>query len=275
MINLADKIKQYRKQENLTQEELGKRLFVSRQAVSKWEQGRGWPSMVTLEALARLLHVSIDELVSSEDGKVIAIQANAEAVKTKKHFKVAIVALIGIIAVISIIALVTLLPRDTYTQIGLIGFYVDVDNTDGEVDLYAPAEGDHYAYSYVLDHVRITADSGAEIEYRQFEMHKDFTAYDYTSYLIELDVAYKDKHTVYLIIENEDGSIDKMNYADMPNGNGFFRRARVRVAWFTVKSKYAHMSYYDIYDSYNANDKPVGRDITVSIGFLDASAEEE
>jgi len=62
-----EKLQQLRKQRNLTQEELAETLYVSRTAVSKWESGRGYPSIDSLKAISRLFSVSIDELLSSEE----------------------------------------------------------------------------------------------------------------------------------------------------------------------------------------------------------------
>ena len=43
-----EKLQELRKQKNLTQEELSEILFVSRTAISKWESGRGYPSIDSL-----------------------------------------------------------------------------------------------------------------------------------------------------------------------------------------------------------------------------------
>lgn len=42
-MNFAEKLKLLRKERNITQEELAELLSVSRQAVSKWESGTGYP----------------------------------------------------------------------------------------------------------------------------------------------------------------------------------------------------------------------------------------
>ena len=59
-----------RKAAGLTQEALGEKLGVSRQAVSKWESGASDPSTSNLLALARLYGVSA-ALVDTEQGAVL------------------------------------------------------------------------------------------------------------------------------------------------------------------------------------------------------------
>ena len=44
-MELSEKIQKLRKEHNMTQEQFAEKLFVSRTAVSKWETGRGMPSM--------------------------------------------------------------------------------------------------------------------------------------------------------------------------------------------------------------------------------------
>ena len=61
------KLQQLRKQHDLTQEQLGELLFVSRTAVSKWESGRGYPNLESLKSISRLFSISIDELLSNDE----------------------------------------------------------------------------------------------------------------------------------------------------------------------------------------------------------------
>ncbi|MHC1720399.1 MAG: helix-turn-helix domain-containing protein [Clostridiaceae bacterium] len=70
-MELNEKLQQLRKQKNLTQEELAGALYVSRTAVSKWESGRGYPSIDSLKTIAVFYSVSIDDLLTS--GELIAI----------------------------------------------------------------------------------------------------------------------------------------------------------------------------------------------------------
>ncbi|MBO4365849.1 MAG: helix-turn-helix transcriptional regulator [Eggerthellaceae bacterium] len=62
-----EKLQQLRKGRSLTQEELAEALFVSRTAVSKWESGRGYPSIDSLKEISRFFSVSIDELICPDE----------------------------------------------------------------------------------------------------------------------------------------------------------------------------------------------------------------
>ncbi len=64
---LGEQIAKYRKAAGLTQEELGKAVGVSTQAVSRWECG-GAPDVTLLPAIADRLHVTVDALFGRESG---------------------------------------------------------------------------------------------------------------------------------------------------------------------------------------------------------------
>ena len=65
-MSFAENLKQLRKLKQLSQEELAVILDVSRQAVSKWEQGNGYPEVEKLLLLSNKLNVSLDSLMATE-----------------------------------------------------------------------------------------------------------------------------------------------------------------------------------------------------------------
>lgn len=71
-MELGEKLQELRKQRGLTQEELAAALFVSRTAISKWESGRGYPSIDSLRAISHFFSVSIDNLLSTDEVLAIA-----------------------------------------------------------------------------------------------------------------------------------------------------------------------------------------------------------
>lgn len=66
LMTLGSKLKDLRKKENLTQSDLAEKIFVTRNAISKWESDKGTPSIDSLSSLAKLFNTSIDELVNDE-----------------------------------------------------------------------------------------------------------------------------------------------------------------------------------------------------------------
>ena len=67
-MSFSENLKQIRKENHLSQEELAELLDVSRQAVSKWEQGQGYPEVEKLLLLSSKLNISLDALMSNEIG---------------------------------------------------------------------------------------------------------------------------------------------------------------------------------------------------------------
>lgn len=76
-----EKLIKLRKASGLSQEELGNKLNVARQTVSKWELGETTPEMDKLEELSNLFEVSIDELVKdSSIPNIITKEMNQEKI---------------------------------------------------------------------------------------------------------------------------------------------------------------------------------------------------
>lgn len=65
-MSFANNLKQVRKERGLSQEELAEIMDVSRQAVSKWEQGESYPEVEKLLLLSNRLNISLDHLFSAE-----------------------------------------------------------------------------------------------------------------------------------------------------------------------------------------------------------------
>ncbi len=89
-LKLADrqneKLQELRKSRGLTQEELSEALYVSRTAISKWESGRGYPSIDSLKEISDYFSVIIDELLSSEKLLSIAEKENKENIQSMCDF---------------------------------------------------------------------------------------------------------------------------------------------------------------------------------------------
>ena len=69
MVEFGEKVKQIREERGMTQQTLAEKLYVTRQAVSRWERGARYPELLTAKKIARVLNVSLDELLSGEELK--------------------------------------------------------------------------------------------------------------------------------------------------------------------------------------------------------------
>lgn len=63
-MQIGETIRKYRKNKDMTQEEMAKRLGVTAPAVNKWEKGNSYPDITLLGPIARLLDISLDTLLS-------------------------------------------------------------------------------------------------------------------------------------------------------------------------------------------------------------------
>lgn len=79
-IEIANRLVNLRKSNNLSQEALADKLGISRQAVSKWERAEASPDTDNLILLARLYGVSLDELLKTDD-EIVVVPEKKEASK--------------------------------------------------------------------------------------------------------------------------------------------------------------------------------------------------
>ena len=82
VMEFNEKLKELRSSRGLTQEELAEALFVSRTAISKWESGRGYPSIDSLKEISTFFSVTIDELLSGEKLLSIAKKENKSNIQS-------------------------------------------------------------------------------------------------------------------------------------------------------------------------------------------------
>lgn len=82
MMLLGDKIKQLRKNQKITQDELADKIYVSRQTISNWENNKSYPSMDFIFSISEVFNVPIDILIK-EDLEISKNERNEEI----KHMK--------------------------------------------------------------------------------------------------------------------------------------------------------------------------------------------
>ena len=77
-MSLSDNLQRLRKEKGLSQEDVAQKLFVSRQSVSKWENGNAEPGIKDLTTLADMFGVTLDELVGRAASDSPAVPGAAE-----------------------------------------------------------------------------------------------------------------------------------------------------------------------------------------------------
>ena len=70
-MNFSEKLKEIRKKEGISQEQLAERIGVSRQAITKWETGKGLPDVENMAIIAEIFKTSIDELLRDSVTKAV------------------------------------------------------------------------------------------------------------------------------------------------------------------------------------------------------------
>lgn len=73
-----DKLKQYRLENKLTQDELANQIFVSRTLISKWENGVLYPSAENMNKLSVIMKEDVNSLLSDDEAKMLVLENNAQ-----------------------------------------------------------------------------------------------------------------------------------------------------------------------------------------------------
>jgi len=66
-MTLAEQLKANREKMGLSQTDVANKLNITRQSISKWENGKGYPDLDNLVLLSEVYEVSIDELLKEND----------------------------------------------------------------------------------------------------------------------------------------------------------------------------------------------------------------
>lgn len=78
-MEISTQIKKYRNTMELSQEELAEKIYVTRQTISNWENGKSYPDIHSLLLLSSLFNVSLDQLIKG-DIEIMKKEINKEEV---------------------------------------------------------------------------------------------------------------------------------------------------------------------------------------------------
>ena len=92
-MNFSDKLKEIRKKEGISQEQLAEKIGVTRQAITKWETGKGLPDVENMVIIAEIFKTTIDELLMDSVTKTapetfVYTSETSYDIDCEKHFDV-------------------------------------------------------------------------------------------------------------------------------------------------------------------------------------------
>ncbi len=124
-MNFAENLQNLRKKKNMTQDELAEKLQVSRQAVSKWESGSGYPETEKIISICDIFNCSMDELIK---GKIsIDENDNYDLIMSKSANQVAIAVTLILLGVSVFLTIVGFVPDvEQYSLIGICAILLGV-----------------------------------------------------------------------------------------------------------------------------------------------------
>lgn len=111
-MELGNKIKYYRGEKELSQEELAERVYVSRQTISNWENNKSYPDINSIVLLSEIFEISIDNLIKG-DVEQMKKEINSEEIKKLNFYAT-------MMAILMLVATILLMPMLKF--IGLYGF---------------------------------------------------------------------------------------------------------------------------------------------------------
>ena len=103
-MELGSQIRKYRTAMALSQEELAEKIYVTRQSISNWENGKNYPDIHSLLALSALFDVSLDELVKGDIDRMKEEISKTEI--EKFHYYGTIFSILMLASVLGVIPLV-------------------------------------------------------------------------------------------------------------------------------------------------------------------------
>ncbi len=151
-MEVSTQIKKYRNTMELSQEELAEKIYVTRQTISNWENGKSYPDIHSLLLLSSLFNISLDQLIKG-DIEIMKKEINkAEVEKFNRLGKVFSVSFI--VVIIAFVPLVVFLKiygavvwAILYLAVLALAFKVEKVEKDNDISTYkeiaAFSEGKH------------------------------------------------------------------------------------------------------------------------------------
>lgn len=117
-MELNAQIKKYRAELKLSQEELAEKVYVTRQTISNWENGKSYPDIHSLLLLSSLFNVSLDQLIKGDIETMKEI-INEQEIKRFNHYSM-IFTVHFVLLILLAVPLFMWLERYAYIPFGIL-----------------------------------------------------------------------------------------------------------------------------------------------------------
>lgn len=111
-MDIGERLKTYRKNNGLTQEQVAEKIYVSRATVSSWETNRTFPDIEKIIYLSDLYNVSLDKLLKEEPSIMENVKKERKKLKHYKFVKLLFYILIGLLISYTAFWFITVYPRN-------------------------------------------------------------------------------------------------------------------------------------------------------------------
>lgn len=145
-MKLGNKILELRKEKRLSQEQLAEKINITRQTISNWELGETSPDLNQAKELAKVLNVSLDELVGNDINNIMLQKVSSVADNTSKIKKIVKIILI----IIAIMFVFNIICEILYINVG--------KKSGGSIEFTCEMNGeeDDFYFEYINDGFSIT-----------------------------------------------------------------------------------------------------------------------
>ena len=127
-MNFSERLIKLRKEKGLSQEELGEKLNVTRQTVSKWELGQTTPEMSKLVEMSKLFGVTLDELTDNKGIEKPNVETNNIEEDHNRKNKIIVILLVCVLVILVILG-----ANKIFNTRSLRGFFGDVFGSQNDV----------------------------------------------------------------------------------------------------------------------------------------------
>lgn len=110
MVEFGEQLRRAREEKGMTQQSLAEQLYVTRQAVSRWECGDRYPDLLTTKKISQILEMSLDDLLSGKEMEKVVERNPVIEKKSVNNIMIALYAFVIISFFITIVDIIIRFP---------------------------------------------------------------------------------------------------------------------------------------------------------------------